>query len=174
MGGRGSRGEGPPPAGMNIKASPWGGGVETAFVGGGGGQGGGSVGTPTYTPQNDPHDALTILNVHKWGEEKLKLLSPPIRRGKKQTKWAVGLGSPFSQTPSPLGANFWSPNFANVQNHFHRPSPPRLGPKNGCSISGVLGGGPCQKDTRRYACWPQRRLYNGLTCHSFPWTMACE
>ena len=28
---------------------------------------GGSVGTPTYIPQNDPHDALIILNIHKWG-----------------------------------------------------------------------------------------------------------
>ena len=40
--------------------------------GGGGGLGGsahqppGSVGTPTYIPQNDPHDALIILNIHKW------------------------------------------------------------------------------------------------------------
>ena len=29
---------------------------------------GGSVGTPTYIPQNDPHDALIILNIHKWGK----------------------------------------------------------------------------------------------------------
>ena len=29
---------------------------------------GGSVGTPQHTlPQNDPHDALIILNIHKWG-----------------------------------------------------------------------------------------------------------
>ena len=27
---------------------------------------GGSVGTPTYTTQNDPHDALISLNIHKW------------------------------------------------------------------------------------------------------------
>ena len=31
------------------------------------GGGGGSVGTPTYIPQNDPHDALIILNIHNWG-----------------------------------------------------------------------------------------------------------
>ena len=44
--------------------------------GGGGGVGGsagvprgGSVGTPTYIPQNDPHDALIILNTHKWGKK---------------------------------------------------------------------------------------------------------
>ena len=28
----------------------------------------GSVGTPTYIPQNDPHDTLIILNMHKWGK----------------------------------------------------------------------------------------------------------
>ena len=33
------------------------------------GGGGGSVGTPTYIPQNDPHDALIILNIHKWGKK---------------------------------------------------------------------------------------------------------
>ena len=45
-------------------------------VGGSAGQpsgysgGGGSVGTPTYIPQNDPHDALIILNIHNWGNKK--------------------------------------------------------------------------------------------------------
>ena len=44
-------------------------------VGGGGGRWvgrpaagvprGGSVGTPTYIPQNDPHNALIILSTHK-------------------------------------------------------------------------------------------------------------
>ena len=24
------------------------------------------MGTPTYIPQHDPHDALIILNIHKW------------------------------------------------------------------------------------------------------------
>ena len=33
---------------------------------------GGSVGTPTYIPQNDPHDALIILNIHKWGKQNLQ------------------------------------------------------------------------------------------------------
>ena len=26
------------------------------------------MGTPTYKPQNDAHDALIILNIHKWGK----------------------------------------------------------------------------------------------------------
>ena len=28
--------------------------------------GGGSVGTPTYIPHNEPHDALFILNIDNW------------------------------------------------------------------------------------------------------------
>ena len=31
--------------------------------------GGGGVGIPTYKPQNDPHEALTILDIHKWGKK---------------------------------------------------------------------------------------------------------
>ena len=52
-------------------------GVGGGLEGGGGGRwvgrsaagvprGGGSVGTPTYIPQHDPHDTLIILNIHKW------------------------------------------------------------------------------------------------------------
>ena len=26
------------------------------------------MGTPTYKPQNDPHDVLFILNIHQWGK----------------------------------------------------------------------------------------------------------
>ena len=26
------------------------------------------MGIPTYMPQNDPHDALIILNIHNWGK----------------------------------------------------------------------------------------------------------
>ena len=26
------------------------------------------MGTPTYKAQNDPHDALIILNIQKWGK----------------------------------------------------------------------------------------------------------
>ena len=51
--------------------------------------GGRSVGTPTYIPQNDPHDALIILNMHKWVQEilqkknahKLRLPSAKVRPG---------------------------------------------------------------------------------------------
>ena len=31
--------------------------------------GGGSVDTPTYIPQNDSHDALMFLNIHKWDKK---------------------------------------------------------------------------------------------------------
>ena len=46
---------------------------------------GGSVGTPTYIPQNDPYDALIILNIHKWGKRffQKKL---PIRLGSHQPR----------------------------------------------------------------------------------------
>ena len=30
---------------------------------------GGSVGTPTYIPQHDPHDTLMMLNTQKWGKQ---------------------------------------------------------------------------------------------------------
>ena len=33
-----------------------------------GSRGGGGVGTPTCVPQNDPHDALIIWNIHNWGK----------------------------------------------------------------------------------------------------------
>ena len=82
----------------------------------GGGGGGESVGTPTYIPQNDPHDVLTILNIHKWGKF-FQNFFPPLRMGYKQTKLALGIGSPFSQPPDhpgapppPLRASFWSPS----------------------------------------------------------------
>ena len=50
-----------------------------------GGGGGGSVATPTYIPQNDPHDTLIILNMHKWGKNFSKKICPstqaPISQG---------------------------------------------------------------------------------------------
>ena len=47
---------------------------------------GGSVGTPTYVPQNDPHDALIILNIHNWGKQNFSenicpLAQAPISQG---------------------------------------------------------------------------------------------
>ena len=42
------------------------------------------MGTPTYIPQNDPHDTLIILNMHKWGKKifknKLPISQGPARR----------------------------------------------------------------------------------------------
>ena len=37
---------------------------------------GGGGGTPTCIPQNDPHDVLIILNIHKQGEIFFKKKSP--------------------------------------------------------------------------------------------------
>ena len=42
---------------------------------------GGSVGTPTYIPQNDPHDALIILNIHSRGKKNCPLAQAPISQG---------------------------------------------------------------------------------------------
>ena len=39
------------------------------------GGGGGAVGIPTYTPHNDPHDPLIMLNIHKWGKNLFKTIS---------------------------------------------------------------------------------------------------
>ena len=47
------------------------------------------MGTPTYKPQNDPHDVLIILNIQKWGKKNFqkkfahwpRLLSAKVRPG---------------------------------------------------------------------------------------------
>ena len=43
------------------------------------------MGTPTYIPQNDPHDALIILNIHKWGK-KVFQENAPISSGPHQPR----------------------------------------------------------------------------------------
>ena len=43
---------------------------------------GGSVGTSTCIPQNDPHDALIIWNIHNWGFRK----NLPISSGSRQPR----------------------------------------------------------------------------------------
>ena len=58
------------------------------------------MGTPKYIAQNDPHDALIILNMHKWGKTFFQKKNRPISIGQKQTKSALGVGGPFSETPS--------------------------------------------------------------------------
>ena len=43
------------------------------------GGGGGLVGTPTYIPQNDPHDTLIILNIHRWMGNFFRIFfTPPV------------------------------------------------------------------------------------------------
>ena len=46
---------------------------------------GGSVGTPIYIPQNDPHDALIIWNIHNWGK-KISRKNFPISSGSHQPR----------------------------------------------------------------------------------------
>ena len=41
----------------------------------------GRGGTPTCVPQNDPHDPLIVLNVHKWGSSFAKKTKSPSAPG---------------------------------------------------------------------------------------------
>ena len=55
------------------------------------------MGTQTYIPQNDPHDTLIILNMHRWGKNFSKKNCPstqaPISQG---LTWRSGWGeNPF-------------------------------------------------------------------------------
>ena len=56
------------------------------------GGGGGSVGTPTYIPQNDPHDTLIILNIHNWCKKTPKKL--PMKSGFQDIYWWSAAGLP--------------------------------------------------------------------------------
>ena len=65
------------------------------------------MGTPTYIPQNDPHDTLIILNIHNWGKIFFKK-NLPISSSSHQPRSdpEVGLGSksffvffPFLNSP---------------------------------------------------------------------------
>ena len=46
---------------------------------------GGSVGTPTYMPPNDPHDALIIWNIHNWVKKSFRK-KLPISSGSHQPR----------------------------------------------------------------------------------------
>ena len=50
------------------------------------------MGTPTYIPQNDPHDVLIILNIHNWGPKNYQK-NLPISSGSHQPR--SGRGSYF-------------------------------------------------------------------------------
>ena len=56
------------------------------------------MGTPTYIPQNDPHDALTILNIYNWGKKNFRK-NLPISSGSHQ---------PRSDPEVRSGINFFS------------------------------------------------------------------
>ena len=43
------------------------------------------MGTPTYVPQNEPHDTLIILDIHKW-VKKFFQKNLPISSGSHQPK----------------------------------------------------------------------------------------
>ena len=85
------------------------GGLEGGGVGGLAGQppgspGAGSVGTATYPPQNDPHDALIILNIHNWGKKNCPLAQAPISQGPTSRS---GRGSIFFLCFSPQNSEYF-------------------------------------------------------------------
>ena len=45
------------------------------------------MGTPTYIPQNDPHDALIIWIIHKWGKRIFLKKTSPISSGSHQPRY---------------------------------------------------------------------------------------
>ena len=51
---------------------------------------GGLVDTPTYIPQNDPHDALIIWNIHNWGKKFFRK-NFPISSGSHQPRSRSGV-----------------------------------------------------------------------------------
>ena len=78
---------GPPPSWL----------TQTLGVGGSGGQPPGSPGSPgggggAVGPQNDPHDMLIIVNMHKWGSKFLKKFLP-INSGSHQPRSDLQVGS---------------------------------------------------------------------------------
>ena len=51
-------------------------------------------GTPTYIPQHDPHDALMILNIHKWNKfckKKLPISSGPHNKPRRNPEVGSGV-----------------------------------------------------------------------------------
>ena len=57
--------------------------------------GGGALGTPSYTPQNDPNDAPIILNIHKRFNFFQKKVLRPSASGKNKRNWLLDLGGHF-------------------------------------------------------------------------------
>ena len=97
-----------------LRRRPWGG-------------GGGVVGTPTYIPQNDPDDALIILNTHKRSKIFVnKKIFHPSASGKNKQNW-LHLGAHFlNPSPHHPGAPEPPPPFPHPQSKFvvalHHPS----------------------------------------------------
>ena len=83
-------GDHPPPA--FVDPNLWVGGSGGQPPGSPGGGGGILVGTPTYIPQNDPHDALIFLNIHKWGTKFFQKNSP-VTSGSHQPRSDPKVGS---------------------------------------------------------------------------------
>ena len=157
-------------------------------LGGGGGLRGrpwgeeGSVGTPTYITQNDPHDALIILNIHNKQFFSIKIFCHPSAWGKNKQNWLLDLGSHFLNPapnppswgsrdlpplpawaspppPPPPLANFWSPN-----SETHLPACPGWPQKSCQRFSGSVTVLPC--------CCPLTALWGGI-CLENHYSVGC-
>ena len=73
----------------------------TMLGGGGSERERGRGGTPTYVPQNDPHDVLVILNIHKWANFFSKNSFHPSAYRKSKQNWLLDLGAVFLHPPLP-------------------------------------------------------------------------
>ena len=60
--------------------------------------------TPTYIPQNEPHDTLIILNMHKWGKKFFK------------KKWPINSGCHQPRSDTEAGSG--SKSFFVLFSHF--------------------------------------------------------
>ena len=107
------------------------------------------MGTPTFIPQNDPHDALIILNIHKWGYHFFKKKNVSAW-GKNKQNWLLDLGA-----------------------HSLNPPPPILGletpPLQSKFLVALRGRVPCRMD-RRGASWTAPQRPHGKGVHPMPVT----
>ena len=137
------------------------------------------MGTPTYIPQNDPHDTLIVLNIYNWGKKIFKKICPstqaPISQGPTQRSGRVKIlfcaFHPFFNSPQNseyfeyrhIGSNKKFPPAVCVQKNLRRlwrPQNPLFHTTIWRCVEGGGGGGlgsgsdqeqpPCQGVTFSY------------------------
>ena len=78
------------------------------------------MGTPTYIPQNDPHDTRIILNIPKCGKKLFpkNIFHPPAWVKSKQN-WLLDLGAHFLTPPPQSRCATALPPPSDTQGHIH-------------------------------------------------------